>query len=366
MRKIAVDYLHEGMIVAKPLYNAAGQILLNAGVALNSRFIRNLKKLAVPAIYIQDRLSEGIEVEDIISDELRSKTVSEIKSVFQKMNQKDRFSLQNVSQVERSLQDIIQELVNNKNVLVNMVDVRSFDDYTYGHSVNVCILSVLTGISLDLSRTALYHLGMGALMHDLGKMQVPKNILNKPGKLTEEEFAVMKGHSTYSYQSLQKQPGISSLSALVAYQHHERYDGSGYPNGLKGEEIHKFSQITGMVDMFDALTADRVYRKAFPVHEACEMISGAGNYYFDYSIIPAFLNNIASYPVGTLVELSSGCLGMVYQVDRGFLANPVVKIITDEAKQRTSPYLLNMAERLDLVISQVITEGQLKKAGVEF
>lgn len=361
MRKIAVDYLRQGMRVGKPLYNSAGQVLLNRGVVLSCQYISHLKKIGVPFLYIEDNLTDDIIIDDIIPDELRYKTIKEIKTVFQNQTRSGKLSYYDTSQVEHSVHDIVSELINNKNAIVNLVDVRSFDDYTYAHSVNVCILAILTGIALNQSKAVLYHLGMGALLHDMGKMHVPLEILNKPGKLSEEEFSIMKQHSTFSYQKLTQQKGISSLSARIAYEHHERYDGTGYPNGLKNDQIHFLSQITGMVDMFDAITADRVYRKAFPVHEACEMIAAAGDYYFDHKLILPFLNNIAIYPLGTALELSNGCLAVVTNVSKGYPANrPTVRVLTDEEKQQVAPYEVKLEAKQELTIARVVAEHRLQ------
>lgn len=361
MRKVAVDYLRQGMRVGKPLYNSAGQVLLNAGVVLSHKYITHLKKIGVPFLYIEDNFTDDILIDDIIPDELRYKTIKEIKTVFQNQTRLGKHSFADTIKVERSVQEIVTELINNKNAIVNLVDVRSYDDYTYAHSVNVCILAILTGIAMKQSRPVLYHLGMGALLHDMGKMHVPLEILNKPGKLTEEEFRIMKQHSTFSYQKLTQQEGISSLSARIAYEHHERHDGSGYPNGLKNNEIHILSQITGMVDMFDAITADRVYRKAFPVHEACEMIAAAGDYYFDYKLILPFLNNIAVYPLGTALELSNGSLAIVTKVANGYPANrPTVRVITNEGKQKVAPYEVQLDATPDLNIKRVVPESDLQ------
>ncbi|ABO51157.1 metal dependent phosphohydrolase [Desulforamulus reducens MI-1] len=361
MRKIPLDYIRPGMQTAKRVYSASGHVLLNAGVKLTSGYIQQLKKLGIPSLYIEDKFTEDILIKDVIPDELRMQTIKEVKNIFSKEVGSGKFTYQDAARMERAVQDIITELICNRAAVVNITDIRSYDDYTYAHSVNVCILAILAGLSMELSKPSLYHLGMGALLHDIGKVQIPRAILNKPGKLTAEEFTVIKNHSTYSYNSLRKYEGISHLSALIAYEHHEKYDGSGYPKGLKQGEIHQLSQITGMVDMYDALTADRVYRKAFPPQEACEMIAAAGNYFFDFNIIDPFLRNIAPYPLGTFVELSNGCLGVVVEVEKGYPANPTVRVLLDQNKEPTSSYLINLGEKLDLVISQVVPENQLLK-----
>lgn len=244
--------------------------------------------------------------------------------------------------------------------MINLSDIRTMDDYTFAHSVNVCILALLTGITLNYSRAALKLLGIGALLHDIGKVCIPLNILNKPGKLTPKEYKEICRHSELGYEMLRQQKGISQVSAQVALQHHERYDGSGYPQGLKGEDIHEFARITGVVDVFDALTADRIYRPAFPNYEAYEMLAAAGNFTHDYKIVEAFLYNIAVYPVGTLVKLNSGDIAVVIGTRRGQSYRPKVKLLfNDSGKAFKEKTIIDLAEELKYSVVRVLSEEEM-------
>lgn len=145
----------------------------------------------------------------------------------------------------------------------------------------------------------------------LGKVKIPDEILNKPGRLTDEEFSTIKMHTTYGYKLIFDAKGLDKIHALVALQHHESYDGSGYPLGIKDDKFIEYAQIISIADKFDALTADRVYRKSFPPYEAYEMCAASGNYLFKKHIVDAFLYNIAAYPSGSLVEINNGCIAVV-------------------------------------------------------
>ena len=217
----------------------------------------------------------------------------------------------------------------------------------------------MTGIALGYERAKLFHLGMGALLHDIGKIFVPKEILDKPGKLTVEEYEIVKSHPDFGLQILKNNPVVSSLSRLVVHQHHERFGGQGYPKGLRDTEIHEFAQITGMVDMYDALTADRVYRKAFPPYEAYEMISGAGDYLFSYHLIEPFLSNIAAYPAGTIVELNTGETAVVLCTSKGSSLYPRVRILFDSQKEPVSVVTeLELLDYRNIVIQRVLDEPE--------
>ena len=330
MRRVPIHALKPGQKVGHQVFNGSGQMLLNSGVILTEKYIGKLYRLGITALYIDDGLLPDIEINDIISEKTRVDTIKHVKDIMGKQNESKSKSGASIIASQETVSlvyDIIDQLLNNNNLIMNLLDIRTLDDYTFAHSVNVCVLSVLTGISMGMVRSQLFHLAIGGLFHDIGKMLVPLPILNKPGKLTSEEFEEIKQHPDTGFNILRNDPNISRYSALIAHQHHERYNGEGYPKGLVGDEIHIFSSIVGMVDMYDALTADRVYRKAFPPHEAYEMILGAGNHLFKHEIINHFLKNVAAYPVGTIVQLSTGEIAIVIETKPGYALYPKVRIL---------------------------------------
>ncbi|MCL6639251.1 MAG: HD-GYP domain-containing protein [Firmicutes bacterium] len=360
MRRIPVALLQPGMKVGRALYNSRGELLLNAGAILTARNIERLKTLKIPALYVDDGFLGDVTVDDVITGEIRIKTIAQVRELMQEQVSSAMGAgraILKVRQITETLENIIDQLLADRSLIVNLVDVRAIDDYTFGHCVNVCVLSLLTGITLGYNRERLLRLGLGAILHDIGKASVPGEILNKPGKLTEEEFAVIKQHPEQGYRMILKMPGISSVSAQVVYQHHERYDGGGYPLGLKEREVYEFAYICGVADVFDALTADRVYRKACPVHEAYEMVAGAGNQLFDFQVVKAFLENIAAYPVGTWVRLSSGEIGLVVENRRGLSLYPRIRVFFDGSGSPVEPFELLLWECRDVVIAGVVDEG---------
>lgn len=333
MRRVPIFALTPGMEVARPVHNKNGQALLAQGTVLTDKFIERLNEIGVPSIYVEDGLIPDIEIDDVISDETRARTISMIKTLIGDQSRDAVAVAKKTAVISRDLMDtvyeIIDQLITSRGLMVNLVDIRSFDEYTFNHSVNVCVLSVLTGISLGFSRDRLGVLAMGSLLHDVGKIQVPREILNKPGELTAEEFEKVKKHCQYGFDIVKRSNVTEIVAASISLQHHERFDGHGYPNGLAGKKIHEFSRIVGIADTYDAVTSDRVYRKAIPSNEAYEFIAGAGGHLFDYDITRAFLNRIPAYPVGTVVVLNTGEVGAVVENVIGYSMFPKVRILFD-------------------------------------
>nr|WP_152945113.1 HD-GYP domain-containing protein [Desulfofundulus thermobenzoicus] len=350
------------MKVWRSIYNSRGRLLVAAGTVLGRGYIRRLKAHGVPAVYIDDGLLPGVCVEDVISDDVRVQAMKQVRLLLEEEPQGAPAgrALIRVQEIAQAVNEIIDELLSRESVVVNLADIRSLDDYTFGHSVNVCVLSLITGITLGYGREELFRLGMGAVLHDIGKVRVPEEILNKPGPLTGEEFEVVKQHTVCGYELLQCLSGVGHAPACVALQHHERHDGQGYPEGLRGDEIHPFARIVAVADVFDALTADRVYRRALPVHEAWEMLAGSGGFLFDFRIVRAFLYNVAAYPVGTVVALSSGEIGVVVETVRGLSRQPRVRVLFDAGGAPvTDGRERHLAGERGITVVRVVVEDEL-------
>lgn len=364
MFRVSLDAVKPGMKVAKGIYTSDGQILINAGVTLKPRYIDHLRKLGIAAIYVEDDLAGDVVADDVVDEATRLQATKAVREFFLNTQQSSNGRAFMVDRkLQQTVNDIIDDLLSKKELMVNLQDIRTMDDYTFGHSVNVCILALITGISLGLSRIQLNHLGMGALMHDIGKLKIPSSIMNKPGKLTKEEFAIMQQHPKIGFEILRNQDDVSLLSAHMALEHHERYDGTGYPNQLAKDDIHLFSSICSVADVFDAVTADRVYRKAFAPHEAYELLAASGNSHFDYRVVSVFLRNIAAYPVGTWVELNTGEIGIVVDTKPGFATRPKVRLeyYSGEAWEPIfPPQEINLATELDRLIVRVVPRDEIE------
>lgn len=358
MLRIAVDSLKPGMRVARPVYSAGGQILLNVGKQIEVPFISRLQQMGVPAIYIQDASSLDLVAEDVITENTRVQAIKNVKSMMDIASNQLRSGrpiMVKIEEVQTTVQDIIEQLLTSRKLMINLIDIRVADDYTFAHSVNVCVLALVTGMALKYSKLQLSQLGMGALLHDMGKVMVPIDILNKPGALTAAERQEIEAHSTYGWEMLQQQKTVPNQAALAVYEHHERYDGQGYPRRLAGDNIHVFAQVVGVADVYDALTADRVYRKAHLPHEAIEYIAGAGNFLFDYGVIKAFLKHVAAYPIGTVVRLNTGETGVVVDTPAGYSQRPEVKILLAADGRRVQDgKVIKLTEATRTMIQEVV------------
>lgn len=326
MRRVLTQSLVSDMALAKAIYSSDGLVLLGAGVKLSPQYIKRLLDMGIMSVYIEDEISQGIECADVISEQTRIATVKSVRKMVDGYN---RGKTVDSRQAKQLINTIVDELFYAKDVLVNMSDLRSKSDYTFYHMVNVAVLSVMTGVSLGYNELKLRDLGVGALLHDLGKVKIDEKIYNKPGALTNEEYEAIKLHATHGFQLLQQIRDINILCAHVAFQHHERFDGLGYPRGLKGDEIHDFARIVALADVFDALTSDRPYRQAMRPYHAVEYLVAMGGSQFDPDFTSVFIDNIALYPVGSFVELNTNQKAIVVAINKLHKTRPVVRVLTD-------------------------------------
>ncbi|NLP41038.1 MAG: HD-GYP domain-containing protein [Veillonellaceae bacterium] len=352
MRRILLDNITPGMKLAKPLYSADGMILLNAGIELKDRFIGRLRELDVTYIYIEDELTDDIDIPDVINEKTRIESIVSAKNIIEGVKVGKSVDADQAKKVANLLVD---ELCRNHGTLVSFIDMRTQNDYLFGHSVNVCVLAIMTGLSLGYDELRLRDLGVGALLHDIGKTKLSAELLNKTGRLTNDEIQEIKKHPYLGFEILRKNPDISLVSAHCAFQHHERYDGSGYPRAFKGSDIHQFAHIVAIADVYDALTSDATYRKAMPVYEAVAIISKAAGSYFDADLVSKFTENIAIYPIGSVVRLNNNQLGVVVDISRDSKTKPVVRIIMDENKRHMNKLLeIDLSKNPRLYIADVV------------
>ncbi len=250
--------------------------------------------------------------------------------------------------VKRVVNNMIDSIFHNQAAMISLTRIKDYDEYTFVHSINVCILCLTLGRHLNFSREELEQMGIGALLHDVGKMRIPPDILNKPGKLTEKEFSEIKKHPLYTLELLEKAIGIPEASKYVALQHHERYNGRGYPYGLKGDEIGRFGQIAAIIDVYDAITTDRVYKKAIPLHEGIRMIYQGIKEDFNQNLVERFIQCVGIYPTGTPVLLDSEEIGIVCAVNKETLLRPNVLLIYRDSKARyPQPFVVDLMEKRD-------------------
>ncbi|MFW6270907.1 MAG: HD-GYP domain-containing protein, partial [Bacillota bacterium] len=286
-----------------------------------------------------------------IREETRRNGKKTIARIFEKIK-KGSTDIQ-IDQLNSIVEDMISDLMNEDDILHNLASLKNTSDYTFEHSINVGALCIVFGKTLQYSHNDLRKIGMGGILHDMGKMLIPEEILNKPSNLTDHEYQVMKNHPELGFKHLQDLDILSPLSRTVVYAHHEKVDGSGYPRGLQSEEIHEFAKVAGIADVFDALTSDRVYRKSWPTHKAVDYIISNTDSSFDYKIVNKLMPNIAAYPNGTEVILSTGERGIVKEQNMNFPTRPIIRIFKD-SKDKEVEYEINLLKNMKMTVEKVI------------
>ncbi|HPT88106.1 MAG TPA: HD-GYP domain-containing protein [Bacillota bacterium] len=262
MRFIRVDQIEPGMILAKTLYDEnTGTVLLSAGLPIKPQFIQRIKELGYETVCVFEphELTETIKL-DPIREDTRAKGLKIIKETMGKLCI-NKTSIE-MKEVQELIDEIIFQILSDPLVGLDLVQIRTFDNYLFMHSVNVGVTAVLIGSLMGMTRNQLQMLGVGAIMHDVGKTMINPDILNKSDKLKPTEYEIIKNHTKNGFDLLKTRTSLSFLSAHVAYQHHEREDGSGYPRRLKSDQIHVFAKITAVADTFDAMTSPRRFQDA--------------------------------------------------------------------------------------------------------
>jgi HD-GYP domain-containing protein (c-di-GMP phosphodiesterase class II) len=312
------------MVLARSVYDSAGRIVLAKGVSLKRQYIKRLVELGYAYMYVLDpwETLEDACVDEPISEQTRIQAVASLREAMDSIRRTGSADLRHLSRI---VDEIIDEISSNPDVLVSVVDIKGYDNYTYSHSVNVCVLAVLLGLEKGLNRSDVKDLGEGAILHDIGKLFIPDEILNKNGPLTDEEFELVRRHTNDGFEVLRRKRSISLFSAHVAYQHHERLDGSGYPRRLTGDDIHEFAKAVAIVDSYDAMTSDRAYRSALPPHEAISILVRETGGKYDRDLVGRFMKLVAMYPVGSVVRLSSGEVCTVVNATRKSLVVRVLR-----------------------------------------
>ena len=378
MNYINVDNLKPGMIAAEDIYAVGlrNSPIIRSGTILNKAIIAALKQRRVDGILISIQQEPSSEVADIkpqialpvqhvvdkpkptVLPELRDDAVGTLQHVFEFLsinNNFERFAVpETLLHIDNIVESLVESLSSDKASIVNLHSLKSPDDYIYHHSLSVTVIAVAVGKHLGFDKKRLCELGKCSMLHDIGKVAVPVEIICKPARLSHNELSVMRHHSLAGYQYLLN-TNIGSDDVLKGVlHHHERCDGRGYPYGFKGDEIPVFSRIIAVADVYDALTSSRPYRGSMQPSEAIEYIMGSIGTAFDYDAVDSFIRKLEIYPIGSYLLLSNGTIGAV--VNNEIQMRPTVKLvntgeIVDLAQDRS---------RLNIVIERILSDELLE------
>jgi putative nucleotidyltransferase with HDIG domain len=273
--------------------------------------------------------ADGMRQDDLIQAQ---RLLSEAKHTTRRLMDDIKLGKQlDLPQVESLVERLTQAVLTSKDVLLSLARIKNADEYTYQHALAVSALCISFGAALELDAKQIKYLGIGGLLHDIGKVKVPSAILNKPGALTEPEFEVMKQHVTHGMCIL-RQTSLDDRAMCITAHHHERLDGSGYPEGLQGEQISAFGQMAAVIDIYDALTSERCYKKSMPPTHALRKLLEWSQSYVKRELVEQFIAHVGIYPLGTLVRLQSGFLGVVLSHGEKGLLYPMVRVVYDTRK----------------------------------
>ncbi|MFC3886550.1 HD-GYP domain-containing protein [Bacillus songklensis] len=360
MRRTHISQVHPGDVLGSDIYGVKGTRLLRRGVKLTSSYISLLRIKGVQYVYIDDRHTHDIEATSLISPTVRQMAVKKVYETMTGLIDKKLF-LTKISSRDLGLeyQNIFKEmldcLLTQDSLLIHLSDLFLSKGYLFHHSVNVATIAGVIGIAKGYSTEKLLDLGVGALLFDIGMTQIPAEPWRKRGNLTEAERAIMEEHCFKGFQLLRRQRNISLFSAHCALQHHERYDGSGYPRRLKKDRIHEFARIVGLADVYDALISSRNHRKRYSPQEAAEYLAASGDLLFDYDIIKLFLKYVAVYPVASTVLLNTGETAVISNVFSDFPLHPVVRVIKNpRGEELQRPYEMDLRTQMSTTIVKVL------------
>ncbi len=245
---------------------------------------------------------------------------------------------------QKLVEEITDSVSRNPGALISLARLKTADDYTYMHSVAVCALMIALARQLDLDEELTQRLGIAGLLHDLGKALMPMDVLNKPGKLTDEEFAIIKTHPEEGYKLLLASTGADDIALDVVLHHHEKTDGSGYPKRLKNEEISLHAKRGAVCDVYDAITSNRPYKAGWDPAESLRRMAEWSNGHFDPTVFQAFVKSLGIYPIGSLVKLKSGRLGLVVEQSKKSLLTPCIKVFySTRSNARIKPEIIDLS-----------------------
>ena len=384
-----IHRIEPGDVLARTVFDATGRPLLKAGTALTDGYIERLRRRGYAAVTVEDGLADDVAPETLVSEQLRHTVAGHVGTIFGQVGEVARDRGRGRGGVDAAVEDLgeqplplvdggrsalerlyadVQSLINEiveSDAVAGLESLKSHNEYTFQHSVDVAVIGTLLGSRMGLSGGRLRELALGCLLHDLGKLYIEEAILDKPGKLTGEEYDAVKAHPRMGFELIRRMPVASLLPAHVAYQHHEQQRGSGYPQGLVGDNrigprLHEerigagkmllIAEIGAVADVHSAVTSDRPYRPAMAPDVAVDVVEGMAGKHLNREVVDLFTRIVPRYPIGRWVELAGGefdgARGVVTELHVLRMDRPTVRVLLDAAgEQLVSPVELDLREQ---------------------
>lgn len=360
MKRVSTSELIPGMVTAEDVYTYNGQLILSRGVVLSDKAITKLEFYSIINIRVEDQMAQGFSEnaepdpnESPAERIRRSPEFLEFKSKFESELPKFQNMLDKAIKEKQpldldNLYDFVSDLLNSNDGYTNVFDMlhnmREYDDMTYAHSMNVALICNVFSRWLKLTEEETRIATLCGMLHDIGKVTIPEEIIRKPAKLSDAEFAIVKKHTLEGYNSLKNCPIPESIMN-AALMHHERCDGTGYPFGITNSKIDPYAKMVAIADVYDAMTSARIYRGPMCPFKVVEIFESEGLQKYDTRFIMTFLENIVNTYLLHRVRLNDGTVGEVVFINRAYLSKPTVKCGSD---------FIDLAAREDLYIEAII------------
>jgi len=346
--KIPLSELKAGEVLPFTLLNPQDQVLLSRGQIITSEFVEKLKEDGYSSVLAEIlEEDEGLVAKEDISPEIKKKTLENMQEILEDLS---RGETPSIVPLEQNVSQMAKEVKAHEELVIPLIQLKKHDDLTFTHSLNVAVISLFIAKFLGLKDEELIHLGLGALLHDLGKLLIPPEILNKPSKLSEKDYEIIQKHTIFAKNILDEKTRLPERVKEIPLQHHERIDGSGYILRLTKEETSVLSRITAVADVYEALTSDRPYRKALPIPEVIEYLMGSAGHKLDDEVVTTFIRHLSPYQVGDLIKLSTGEEAMVSKINPVLPFRPVIRI-----KKQDEQGNVYFSEEIDLSYSLTLT-----------
>lgn len=330
--------LHSGMVIDQTIMDKSGKALVERGAMLDDFQIEGLLRHGIMEIYIRD--GEDTSEDEVVIPAAVQKTIEKVRvedrahvqlkeSVKKRVSEGIQFlynssSDPNFAETTRAISsELMQAISENDSIAIDINALKVSDEYTFKHSVDVSTMAMVIAKKHGMKESEIREIGIAGLLHDMGKSKIPNEVLNKPGKLTDEEFALMKKHSLFGYQILKEKNEFNDNILLGVLQHHEKLNGRGYPMGVPSEKIHRYARVIAVADIYDALVTERPYKKGFSPRVAVEMIMAMTDE-LDIDVMRSFLGSVILYPVDSIVSLSNGEKAKVVSNNPDYILRPTV------------------------------------------
>ncbi|GIQ69191.1 HD domain-containing protein [Xylanibacillus composti] len=341
MRYVHVEDIEPGQILGRSIFSANGNVLLSENIELTVYMINTLRRIGVEMLYIKDEQYADVEIEEVISEETKRKMTKKLGEMFDSIRSGKSFSDRSLSV---GIDGLLEEIMANQDVLVQLSDIRTEDNRQYLHALNVCMMSVMTGMNLGLNAQQLKELAIGALLHDVGKV----------GIQPEHDDPSTRNHHTWrGFDIIKREQSL--VVAHIALQHHEALDGSGSPRGLEEGEIHLYAKIVAVANMYDNLLFEEQNGRPLMPHEACERLMALSGTKLDRDVLIEFLRIVSIYPTGISVRLSTKETGVVVGQHRGLPGRPVIRVVKQDRDESMEVKEVDLAKQPTVFIEGVLS-----------